>query len=164
MGANKKTFNNLITHLILPRIILPDIVDFYNQALVNPDRIKLFLTKLTEKYTLKTQNDPDIESVFAPDQPFDITFFGEMEQGVICIKIPNCAKHLDCIAIGFPSVLEKAGYFTCEYSNSPLINRDFFVVGGWEIEDGEYVHQNYGELKDETLEAFAKAVYDIVYQ
>lgn len=163
MEIQKRTFNNLMTHWIIPSSILPNINDFYEKILISPDNLQHFMKTLTDRYAQRAATDPEIESIFS-EESYEIGFYGEAEQGVIWINIPNCERNLDCCAIAFPSVREKAGYYTCELSVNPNDGEIKFYLCEWrKIDEGGYEHFNYGEIDVENGKDFVEMVYDMIF-
>lgn len=162
MSEYKTTFNYFLTHRILPQVIFSELDPFYESILHYPEKLNQFLLLVVKHAAKQAMNDSDIEPPYTIET-FDMGLEGEIEHGVIWIRIPNCKKMPDCAAIAFPTVREKAGYFTCEYSVHPFNNREYFILGGWKIENDNFSHQNWGEIEGESLESFVQMVYNIAY-
>jgi len=172
-GDEKKyetTFNYLFTHKTLPMSIFRDLDFFYENILPNPQNLQIYLQNVLLTATAWAQKySPDVEPGYAIER-FELGIFGNREENsVIMIDIPNCKEVNDCIRIAIPYVREKAGYFTCELSWSPIDDSKFLIVGEWKPqgEDGNLTHVNYGKLDFENGENFPgrviKLVYDVDY-
>jgi len=159
---HKTTFNYLLTHRVLPQLILPNLDTFYESILYYPENLQKFMQLAVKHATEQSMNDPDIEPPY-PIETFKTGLEGKMEHGVIWIRIPNCKEMCDCTAIAFPSVRENAGYFTCEYSVNPFDNRQYFIIGEWKIEDDSFEHVNWGESDTQYGEDFVEMVHEIAY-
>lgn len=72
---------------------------FYTNILPYCDRLQDFLMTMWQNAIKAASNEPDIE-LPCDIESFDITLYGTLESGVICIAIPNCQEsrdwHSDC--------------------------------------------------------------------
>lgn len=164
-NLHKMTFNSYFTHHCLPFIFNRQdmITAFYTNILPYCDRLQDFLMTMWQNAIKAASNEPDIE-LPCDIESFDITLYGTLESGVICIAIPNCQESRDCTAIAFPTTLQQAGYYTCEYGINPLNNSDNFYLGQWlYLDENGFHHQNWGIVEQGNYATFATMVYDIAY-
>jgi hypothetical protein len=162
MRKYKTTFNNLLTHCVIPQLIFSDLDTFYESILPYPENLQQFMQLAVKHAAKQSMDDPDIEPPYTIET-FDIGLEGNIEHGVIWIRIPNCKKMLDCTTIAFPSARENAGYFTCEYSIDPINNNPYYVIGEWKIDNDSFEHLNWGRSVTKYGEDFVERVHEIAY-
>ena len=151
----KTTFNYLLTHRAIPRLMFSDLDFFYQTVLPSPQNMQTFMQIALKNATEWTKdNQENIEPAY-PVEEFKMSIFGDsLEKSIIIVKIPRCEKICDCIEIAFPTTREHARYFTCELSISN------FVLGEW-TPDG--THRNFGAIAFEEEKDFSDTVVDLVY-
>nr|AXS01238.1 hypothetical protein [uncultured bacterium] len=157
------TFNYLLTHRVIPQLMFSHFDQFYKNILPNPDNLEMFMQTAVQHAGALASGKPDIEPPYKIEK-FTMGIYGDsFERSIIRIQIPKCRKILDCVEIAFPVMKESAGYFTSEFSISPINNEPLFMLGEWRVENGEFRHYNYGKIDTSHVDNFAARVIHIAY-
>lgn len=157
------TFNYLLTHRVIPQLMYSHLDLFYESILVNPQVMQRFMQKSVAHATVLAEKYPDVETWTAP--VFEMGLYGKsQERSVIAVEIPYYGEDCDCVSVAFPTLREKAAYFTGELGLNVADNTPCFFLGGWKPNGNGFTHVNYGQMEPENMERFVNMVLDIVYE
>ena len=156
----KTSFNYLLTHHEIPRLIFEDLNMFYNKVLPDPDMMQRFLTFAHGRAKFIAAENSDIEPAYEIEN-FEMYIYEESKgRSVIVITFPKCENPPDSYQIAIPTARQMAGYYACELSFDFETNEPCFIFGEW---TKEMKHQNYGKIDMANDNAFAKKAVEIAY-
>jgi hypothetical protein len=162
----KTTFNYVLTHRVIPRIMFSDLDFFYKNIITNPENMQIFMQKATAHSAALAEGNPEIEPPYLIEK-FEMNIYAKgnerSDENIIMVQLPKYEKVLDCIAVAFPTMHEKAGYYTGEVSTNPINNETICILGEWRPTEDSFKHLNYGEIAPSNYGRFIEMVIEKAY-
>lgn len=166
----KTTFNYILTHYVIPRMMFSDLNLFYDTILPNPKNMQIFMQNAIGNCKRMAEDNPEIEPPHEIKE-FRAGMYGESQDKALIIVggFPKARKMCDTIEIAFTYDKKIARYFTAELSfklnpENPDQGKACFILGEWKPEaEGKFKHLNYGDIDIEGGKDFPELVANIVY-
>ena len=134
----KKSFNYLLTQIIIPQLMLSDLDNFYENCMVRSVDMELFINNaiyIAAKFA--RNNSDDFESLFELEQLESLWVYTHTVGELVIITIPQAKNLYDCIQIAFSG----DRYFTLEVADNQKL-----TLCEWVLEGDSLCHKNYGMI------------------
>jgi hypothetical protein len=142
LWKSKKSFNYLLTQIIIPQLMLSDLDNFHENCLLRSADMEQFLNntiRIAAEYAREYSDD--FESQFELEQLESLWINTHTVGEVVIITVPHAKNKGDCIQIAFTTVLESLRYFTLEVTEYQKL-----LLCEWVLEGEKLCHINYGMI------------------